>query len=74
VHQTDRTIGELDHAMSQLALLANLPANDPTKAAFARTVVDYIGSNNHAPHFQRLLRTTQSHFWLRDLLRKKAWA
>jgi hypothetical protein len=44
VHQTDRTIGELDHAMTQLALLANTPASDPTKAAFARTVVDYIGS------------------------------
>jgi hypothetical protein len=45
VHQTDRTIGELDHAMSKLALLANLPADDPTKAAFARTVVDYIGTH-----------------------------
>ena len=45
VHQTDRTIGEIDHAMSQLALLANLPADDPTKREFTRTVVDYIGSH-----------------------------
>jgi len=45
VHQTDRTIGEIDHAMSQLALLANLPADDPTKRGFTRTVVDYIGSH-----------------------------
>ena len=45
VHQTDRTIGEIDYAMSQLALLANLPADDPTKREFTRTVVDYIGSH-----------------------------
>jgi hypothetical protein len=43
-HQTDTTIGQIDHSMSQLALLADLPASDPTKAAFARKVVDYIGS------------------------------
>jgi hypothetical protein len=45
VHQTDRTIGQIDHATSQLALLANMPANDPTKAAFTQTIVSYIGAN-----------------------------
>ncbi len=45
VHQTDRTIGQIDYAYSQLALLANMPANDPTKPAFARTIVNYIGTN-----------------------------
>jgi hypothetical protein len=45
VHQTDRTIGQIDHASSQLALLANMPANDPTKAAFTSTIVGYIGAN-----------------------------
>ncbi len=44
-HQTDRTIGQIDHATSQLALLANMPANDPTKPAFAKTIVEYIGAN-----------------------------
>jgi hypothetical protein len=45
VHQTDRSIGEIDHASSQLALLAGLPANDSTKANFAKTIRDYIGAN-----------------------------
>ena len=44
-HQTDRTIGQIDHATSQLALLANMPAKDSTKAAFAQTIADYIGTN-----------------------------
>jgi hypothetical protein len=45
LHQTDRTIGQIAHANSQLALLANMPDQDPTKAAFAQTIVDYIGAN-----------------------------
>jgi hypothetical protein len=45
VHQTDRTIGQIDHASSQLALLANMPSNDSTKAAFTSTIVGYIGAN-----------------------------
>jgi hypothetical protein len=45
VHQTDRTIGEIKHASSQLALLTNMPAKDPTKAAFTDTIVSYIGTN-----------------------------
>jgi hypothetical protein len=45
VHQTDRTTGQIDHANSQLVLLANMPAGDPTKRAFSRTIVDYIGTN-----------------------------
>jgi hypothetical protein len=45
VHQTDRTIGEIDYAASQVDLLTRLPANDPTKKAFTQTVVDYIGSH-----------------------------
>ena len=45
IHQTDRTIGEIDHAGNQLALLANLPDNDPTKRAFTDRIVDYIGGH-----------------------------
>lgn len=45
VHQTDRTTGQIDHANSQLALLANMPTGDPTKRAFSKTIVDYIGAN-----------------------------
>ena len=45
VIQIDSTIGETDYAMSQLALLAKLPADDPTKREFTRTVVDCIGSH-----------------------------
>ncbi len=45
IHQTDQTIGRIDHASSQLALLANTPDHDPTKRAFAQTIVDYIGAN-----------------------------
>ncbi|MBV9046680.1 MAG: hypothetical protein JOY58_00325, partial [Solirubrobacterales bacterium] len=42
IHQTDITIGSIDHARSQLALLAKLPTKDPTKAAFTQTIVSYI--------------------------------
>jgi hypothetical protein len=45
IHQTDRTIGQINHATSQLALLANLPEKDQTKPAFAQTIVNYIGAN-----------------------------
>ena len=45
VHQTDRTTGQIDHANSKLALLANMPTGDPTKRAFAETIVAYIGTN-----------------------------
>jgi hypothetical protein len=45
VHQTDRTTGQIDHANSQLVLLANTPSGDPTKREFARTIVNYIGTN-----------------------------
>jgi hypothetical protein len=45
VHQTDRTTGQIDHANSQLVLLANMPSGDPTKRLFAQTIVDYIGTN-----------------------------
>jgi hypothetical protein len=45
IHQTDRTIGQINHASSQLALLANLPDKDQTKPAFAQTIVNYIGAN-----------------------------
>ncbi len=44
VHQTDQTIGQIEYATSQLALLANLPDKDTTKRAFAQTISDYIGS------------------------------
>jgi hypothetical protein len=45
VHQTDRTTGQIDHATDQLALLAKLPPSESTKAAFAKSIVDYIGAN-----------------------------
>ncbi|MBV9800940.1 MAG: hypothetical protein JO039_23030 [Solirubrobacterales bacterium] len=45
LHQTDRTIGQIDHATSQLELLAGLRADNPNRAEFARTIVDYIGTN-----------------------------
>lgn len=45
VHQTDRSIGEIDHASTDLAYLANTPADDPRKAHFAQTLVDYIGAH-----------------------------
>jgi hypothetical protein len=45
VHQTDRTIGQIDHASSQLALLSKMPAGDSTKRGFTQTIVDYIGAN-----------------------------
>jgi hypothetical protein len=45
VHQTDRTTGQIDHANSQLVLLANMPTGDPTKRAFSKTILDYIGAN-----------------------------
>jgi hypothetical protein len=43
-HQTDTTLGQIDHAESQLALLANLDPDDPTLPKFAQTIEDYIGS------------------------------
>ena len=43
-HQTDRTIGQIDYAQSQLALLGNLAPDDPTLPKFAQTIDDYIGS------------------------------
>jgi hypothetical protein len=45
VHQTDTTMGKIDHASSQLALLANMPQTDTTRRAFTQTIVDYIGAN-----------------------------
>jgi hypothetical protein len=45
VHQTDRTTGQIDYATNQLALLANLPATESTKAAYAETIVNYIENN-----------------------------
>jgi hypothetical protein len=45
VHQTDTTIGRIDHASSQLALLAGMPRSDTTRRAFTQTIVDYIGAN-----------------------------
>ncbi len=45
LHQTDRTTGQIKHAVSQVALLANMPARDPTKRAFTQTIIDYIGAN-----------------------------
>jgi hypothetical protein len=71
VHQTDRTIGQIDHATSQLALLANMPAKDPTKAAFAQTIADYIGANLlDAPAI--LNRGLGSHLLLADNVIKSA--
>jgi hypothetical protein len=43
-HQTDVTIGQIDHAESQLAVLANMSPDDPTVGRFAETINDYIGS------------------------------
>jgi hypothetical protein len=45
VHQTDVTIGKIDHASSQLALLANTPQTEAERRAFTQTIVDYIGAN-----------------------------
>ena len=70
-HQTDRTIGQINHAYSQLALLANMPDKDPTKAAFARTISDYIGNNLvDAPEI--LNQALGSHVALADNLIKSA--
>jgi hypothetical protein len=43
VHKTDDSIARIDHASGQLALLANMDPKDPTKAAYTRTIIDYIG-------------------------------
>ena len=45
VHQTDTTIGRIDHASNELALLANLERSDTTRPAFTKMIVDYIGAN-----------------------------
>ena len=45
VHQTDRTIGEIDHAAGGLDLLAKIPQGDPTKGPYAQMLVDYIGTH-----------------------------
>jgi hypothetical protein len=44
-HATDRTLGQIDHAETQLALLANMAPDDPTLPNFAQTIVAYVGSN-----------------------------
>ena len=44
VHQTDTTLGQIEYAQSQLALLANLDPDDPTLPRFAETIEGYIGS------------------------------
>ena len=44
VHQTDTTLGQIEYAQSQLALLANLDPDDPTLPRFAETIESYIGS------------------------------
>lgn len=43
-HQTDTTLGQIDHAQSQLMLLANMTPTDPTGRKFAQTIDDYIGA------------------------------
>ena len=45
VRQTNETIGEINHAASQLDHLAQIPEGDKTKGPFAQTIVDYIGSH-----------------------------
>ena len=45
VHETDQTIGEINHAANQLDHLARVPQDDKTKGAFAQTIIDYIGSH-----------------------------
>ena len=42
---TQDTLGKIDHAYSQLALLAKLPSTDTTRKNFAQTIQDYIGKN-----------------------------
>jgi hypothetical protein len=50
VHQTDPTTGKIDYAMEQLAALANLPADDPTKRGFTeQEVVPAISNLRDAP-------------------------
>lgn len=40
---TKDTTGRIDHAQSQLSLLAKVPRSDPTRAKFGATVTAYIG-------------------------------
>jgi hypothetical protein len=42
-HQTDTTLGQIDYAQSQLAILANMAPDDPTVPKFAETIDKYIG-------------------------------
>src|SRR5262249_195037 len=42
---TQDTVGKIDHAHSQLALLAKLPSTDTTRKNFGQTIQDYIGKN-----------------------------
>ena len=44
IHQTDRTIGEIDHAGDQLDLLATTPVGVQRKARFTETIINYIGA------------------------------
>ncbi len=45
LHHTDITLGQIDHATSQLEELAKLPADARNKAEFAQTILDYIGAH-----------------------------
>ena len=43
-HQTDTTLGRIDHAQGLLGHLAKMPPDDPTLPKYARTIEDYIGA------------------------------
>jgi hypothetical protein len=45
VHDTDRTIGEINYAAEQLDLVAGVPQGDVTKGPFTQMVIEYIGSH-----------------------------